>query len=121
MVPMDAMDAMDGMEAVDTMDTMNAVATADPTVNLVDDWWADAIEVDTVNFMPLDGDGGLWNSGFVPPPPRPDFLDDDTMTDGVTTCDLCTWAWHHPVGAESLGEYALLFKALSPVDAHPVA
>ncbi|KAL0279747.1 UNVERIFIED_CONTAM: hypothetical protein PYX00_001241 [Menopon gallinae] len=53
--------------------------------------------------MSLDGEGGLWSSAFVPPPPRPDFLDEDTMTDGVTTCDLCTWAWHQPAGADSLG------------------
>lgn len=69
-----------------------------------DDWWIDAVEIDTIQTMSLDGEGGLWSSAFVPPPPRPFFLNDDTATDGVTTCDLCTWARHHPVGTDSLGE-----------------
>ncbi|XP_075229844.1 uncharacterized protein LOC142329286 [Lycorma delicatula] len=30
---------------------------------------------------------------FLPPPPRPPFLEDDfVQPDGLTTCDLCTWA-----------------------------
>ncbi|KAK6629475.1 hypothetical protein RUM43_003292 [Polyplax serrata] len=69
-----------------------------------EDWWIDAIEVDTIQTMSLDGEGGLWSSAFVPPPPRPDFLDDDIATDGVTTCDLCTWARHHPLGSELDGK-----------------
>ena len=36
-------------------------------------------------------ENGLWNGRFVPPPPRPPFMD-DLVTDGVTTCDLCSWA-----------------------------
>lgn len=44
--------------------------------------------------MPFDAsEGGLWNGRFVPPPPRPPFMDDAVTTDGVTTCDLCTWAF----------------------------
>ncbi|XP_037048510.1 uncharacterized protein LOC119083358 [Bradysia coprophila] len=35
---------------------------------------------------------GLWNGKFVPPPPRPDFLEDTVVSDGLTTCDLCSWA-----------------------------
>ncbi|KAH1003439.1 hypothetical protein HUJ04_003364 [Dendroctonus ponderosae] len=34
-------------------------------------------------------DGGFLS--FVPPPPRPWFLE-DVAPDGVTTCDLCSWA-----------------------------
>lgn len=38
-------------------------------------------------------DGGLWNGRFVPPPPRPPFMDESSViTDGLTTCDLCSWA-----------------------------
>lgn len=36
---------------------------------------------------------GHHPSGFVPPPPRPPFMDMDTvMSDGLSTCDLCSWA-----------------------------
>ncbi|XP_041450989.1 uncharacterized protein LOC111071597 [Drosophila obscura] len=62
---------------------------------LDDDWWANAIEVDTFD-SPLAFDAsenGLWNGHFVPPPPRPPFLDESVAADGLTTCDLCTWAW----------------------------
>ncbi|XP_017466891.1 PREDICTED: uncharacterized protein LOC108359503 isoform X2 [Rhagoletis zephyria] len=59
------------------------------------DWWSNAIEEDTFE-SPLAFDAsenGLWNGRFVPPPPRPPFLDDGVAADGLTTCDLCTWAW----------------------------
>ncbi|XP_034483310.1 uncharacterized protein LOC117788611 [Drosophila innubila] len=62
---------------------------------LDDDWWSNAIEVDTFD-SPLAFDAsenGLWNGHFVPPPPRPPFLDESVAADGLTTCDLCTWAW----------------------------
>lgn len=86
---------------------MPSSPTVDLAQNPADDWWIGAIEIDTTHIMSLDGEGGLWSSAFVPPPPRPDFLDEDTMTDGVTTCDLCTWAWHHPAGADGLGKSAV--------------
>ncbi|KAH8304022.1 hypothetical protein KR018_005917 [Drosophila ironensis] len=36
---------------------------------------------------------GLWNGRFVPPPPRPPFfVDEPVLSDGPTTCDLCSWA-----------------------------
>ncbi|CRL04448.1 CLUMA_CG017532, isoform A [Clunio marinus] len=31
-------------------------------------------------------------SSFVPPPPRPPYLE-QLVSDGLTTCDLCGWAW----------------------------
>ncbi|XP_067648079.1 LOW QUALITY PROTEIN: uncharacterized protein [Eurosta solidaginis] len=38
-------------------------------------------------------ENGLWNGGFVPPPPRPPFfVDEPVWSDGLTRCDLCTWA-----------------------------
>ncbi|KAF7265292.1 hypothetical protein GWI33_021282 [Rhynchophorus ferrugineus] len=40
--------------------------------------------------MFFESEGGFFS--FVPPPPRPVFLEDVTP-DGVTTCDLCSWAW----------------------------
>lgn len=60
------------------------------------DWWLNAIESDSFDSpMPFDAsESGLWNGRFVPPPPRPPFLDESIASDGLTTCDLCTWAWH---------------------------
>lgn len=74
-----------------------------------DDWWANAIEVDTFD-SPLAFDAsenGLWNGHFVPPPPRPPFLDESVAADGLTTCDLCTWAWQRNAYSldGSIGEY----------------
>lgn len=59
------------------------------------DWWSNAIDDDFFDSpMPFDAsEFGLWNGRFPPPPPRPPFLDDDIASDGLTTCDLCTWAW----------------------------
>ncbi|XP_055385646.1 uncharacterized protein LOC129614796 isoform X2 [Condylostylus longicornis] len=37
------------------------------------------------------GENGLWNGLFVPPPPRPPFLE-DILTEGVSACNLCSWA-----------------------------
>ncbi|KAM7356428.1 uncharacterized protein ACRADG_002166 isoform 1-T2 [Cochliomyia hominivorax] len=66
-----------------------------PANNDDDDFWLNAIEEDTFE-SPLAFDAsenGLWNGRFVPPPPRPPFLDESVAADGLTTCDLCTWAW----------------------------
>lgn len=73
----------------------SSLLMADPFVNEDDDWWSNAIEEDTFT-SPLAFDAsenGLWNGRFVPPPPRPPFLDESVAADGLTTCDLCTWAW----------------------------
>ncbi|XP_026480977.1 uncharacterized protein LOC113387814 isoform X2 [Ctenocephalides felis] len=40
-----------------------------------------------------DGGPPWWpGGGFAPPPPRPTFLEDSIVADGLTTCDLCSWA-----------------------------
>lgn len=65
-------------------------------LNAETDWWSNAIEEDSF-YSPLSfdsSDNGLWNGRFVPPPPRPPFIDESVVSDGLTTCDLCTWAWH---------------------------
>lgn len=58
------------------------------------EWWSNAIEEDSFySSLPFDAsESGLWNGRFVPPPPRPPFWDDSVNSDGLTTCDLCTWA-----------------------------
>ncbi|KAI8040782.1 hypothetical protein M5D96_006725 [Drosophila gunungcola] len=83
-----------------------------------DDWWANAIEVDTFD-SPLAFDAsenGLWNGHFVPPPPRPPFLDESVAADGLTTCDLCTWAWQRNAYSldGSIGEYYPAYKPIPP-------
>lgn len=58
--------------------------------------WASNIldSIDDESPIPLDAsEGGFFTGTFLPPPPRPLFLDDCATPDGVTTCDLCTWAW----------------------------
>lgn len=70
------------------------VVSDDPSVGL--DWWSNAIEEDSFySPLPFDNsESGLWNGRFVPPPPRPPFWDDTVNSDGITTCDLCSWALH---------------------------
>jgi len=88
-----------------------AAAGRSGPLNYTTDWWTGAVEEDAIRSLPLDGEGGLWTSSFIPPPPRPDFLDDHATPDGLTTCDLCTWAWREK-GLFSLdptqGMYVLL-------------
>uniref|UniRef100_A0A1Y1MNB2 Uncharacterized protein n=2 Tax=Photinus pyralis TaxID=7054 RepID=A0A1Y1MNB2_PHOPY len=57
-------------------------------------WWLQLLEPDGAPPIPLDStEGGLWSGNFVPPPPRPVYLEEGVSTDGLTTCDLCSWAW----------------------------
>lgn len=79
------------------------------------DWWANAGNDNF--FSPLifdDSENGLWNGIFVPPPPRPPFLDENITIDGLTSCDLCTWARKSENSAFSLdgtiGEFFNLYK-----------
>lgn len=75
--------------------SINSISKSFLPPNTDDDFWLNAIEEDTFE-SPLAFDGsenGLWNGRFVPPPPRPPFLDESVAADGLTTCDLCTWAW----------------------------
>lgn len=76
-------------------DSMASPLTDDLT-SVNSDWWTNAIEEDSFySPLPFDAsESGLWNGRFVPPPPRPPFWDDTITSDGLTTCDLCTWALH---------------------------
>lgn len=40
--------------------------------------------------------------GFLPPPPRPSFLDElaSASTDGLSSCEMCSWAYQD--GASSM-------------------
>nr|CAD7568279.1 unnamed protein product [Timema californicum] len=74
-----------------------------------DDWWS-GVEEEGRDALSLEA---LWAGSFVPPPPRPYFLDErDATPDGPTTCDLCTWAWRDredaaPVQARKKAELLL--------------
>lgn len=77
--------------------TSSSTSTADENLsNGGIDWWSNAIEEDSFySPLPFDAsESGFFNGRFVPPPPRPPFWDDTITSDGLTTCDLCTWALH---------------------------
>lgn len=60
-------------------------------------------------------DGGFLS--FVPPPPRPWFLE-DVAPDGVTTCDLCSWAMQdgQAISFEGRGEqFTVFFNFLNSI------
>lgn len=38
--------------------------------------------------------------GFLPPPPRPSFLDELAASDSLTSCEMCSWAYQD--GASSM-------------------
>lgn len=62
-----------------------------------DEYWAGIMDEDSIeSFANLAN----WQ-GFLPPPPRPSFLDELASSDSLTTCDMCTWAYQD--GANSLG------------------
>ncbi|XP_045462414.1 uncharacterized protein LOC123672367 isoform X2 [Harmonia axyridis] len=48
---------------------------------------------DSLLFMLDVSESGLFSGVFVPPPPRPKFLDGTVKPDAFTKCDLCSWAW----------------------------
>ncbi|XP_056629527.1 uncharacterized protein LOC130440433 isoform X1 [Diorhabda sublineata] len=59
--------------------------------------WSDILEDDSP--IPLDAsEGGFFSGNFVPPPPRPLFLDETATPDGLTTCDLCSWSFQYQGG-----------------------
>ncbi|XP_068914279.1 uncharacterized protein [Tenebrio molitor] len=60
------------------------------------DWFLSDTDDIHVLSIPLDAsESGFFNGNFVPPPPRPLFLDEGVTSDGLTTCDLCSWAWQN--------------------------
>ncbi|KAL3275291.1 hypothetical protein HHI36_020059, partial [Cryptolaemus montrouzieri] len=68
-------------------------AEVSPRPNATDDWWNGVENEEVISFRFDGSEGGLFSGVFVPPPPRPFNLDDSATPDGLTTCDLCSWAW----------------------------
>lgn len=64
-------------------------------------------------------DQSYWNGKFVPPPPRPPFLEESIAPDGLTTCDLCSWAWQDKGSLSLDGAISMLYggsKGLKAMD-----
>lgn len=63
------------------------------------DWFAGVAEEELLYYTGVGNDvDSLWAviGSFVPPPPRPPYLPEEGVTtDGLTTCDLCSWAWRN--------------------------
>lgn len=72
--------------------------TVHPGVNDMD-WFAGVAEEELLYYTGVGNDvDSLWAviGSFVPPPPRPPYLPEEGVTtDGLTTCDLCSWAWRN--------------------------
>lgn len=54
----------------------------------------------------------FWGKPFVPPPPRPPYWEDTeslVLTDGLTTCDLCSWALDPPPATLIDGKFMIFF------------
>uniref|UniRef100_A0A182YBS9 Uncharacterized protein n=1 Tax=Anopheles stephensi TaxID=30069 RepID=A0A182YBS9_ANOST len=69
--------------AVKRVNSLSAWSLEAESVSMIDD---EMQVIDTI-------DQSYWNGKFVPPPPRPPFLEESIAPDGLTTCDLCSWAW----------------------------
>lgn len=98
-----------------SIDTSAASLSDDFNLALDAEFWSNAIEEDSF-YSPLPFDAserGLWNGRFVPPPPRPPNWDDSITSDGLTTCDLCTWASHernaYSLDGSISGKFLVLF------------
>ena len=84
---------------------MTVVSTSTPSTNTVHpsvndmDWFAGVAEEELLYYTGVGNDvDSLWAviGSFVPPPPRPPYLPEEAVTtDGLTTCDLCSWAWRN--------------------------
>ncbi|KAL6442807.1 hypothetical protein ACFW04_002698 [Cataglyphis niger] len=81
-----------------TSTTTTSTNTVYPTINDMD-WFAGVAEEELLHYTSVGNDvDSLWAviGNFVPPPPRPPFLPEESIaTDGLTTCDLCSWAWRN--------------------------
>ena len=78
---------------------MSPLATINYSIDI--DWWKNAVEIDSFSSSLLfdSSENGLWNGKFVPPPPRPPFLNENITLD-LSSCDLCSWAWKNESKAE---------------------
>ncbi|XP_011697923.1 PREDICTED: TSC22 domain family protein 1 [Wasmannia auropunctata] len=90
--------SMEDISATVTGSTTTSTNTVHPSVNDMD-WFAGVAEEELLYYTGVGNDvDSLWAviGSFVPPPPRPPYLPEESIaTDGLTTCDLCSWAWRN--------------------------
>ncbi|KYN12005.1 hypothetical protein ALC57_15847 [Trachymyrmex cornetzi] len=95
----DSLNPVDDTQTVTvTGSTTTSTNTVHPSVNDMD-WFAGVAEEELLYYTGVGNDvDSLWAviGSFVPPPPRPPYLPEESIaTDGLTTCDLCSWAWRN--------------------------
>ncbi|KAL0124189.1 hypothetical protein PUN28_006194 [Cardiocondyla obscurior] len=90
--------SMEDISITVTGSTTTSTNTVHPSVNDMD-WFAGVAEEELLYYTGVGNDvDSLWAviGSFVPPPPRPPYLPEESIaTDGLTTCDLCSWAWRN--------------------------
>ncbi|XP_012059613.1 PREDICTED: TSC22 domain family protein 1 [Atta cephalotes] len=90
--------SMEDISVTVTGSTTTSTNTVHPSVNDMD-WFAGVAEEELLYYTGVGNDvDSLWAviGSFVPPPPRPPYLPEESIaTDGLTTCDLCSWAWRN--------------------------
>ncbi|XP_072767182.1 uncharacterized protein [Anoplolepis gracilipes] len=90
--------SMEDISVTVTSTTTTSTNTVYPSINDMD-WFAGVAEEELLYYTGVGNDvDSLWAviGNFVPPPPRPPFLPEESIaTDGLTTCDLCSWAWRN--------------------------
>ncbi|XP_012230467.1 midnolin homolog isoform X3 [Linepithema humile] len=90
--------SMEDISVTVTSTTTTSTNTVHPSVNDMD-WFAGVAEEELLYYTGVGNDvDSLWAviGSFVPPPPRPPYLPEESIaTDGLTTCDLCSWAWRN--------------------------
>ncbi|XP_066600379.1 uncharacterized protein [Prorops nasuta] len=89
---------MEDMASITVSTATTSTNTVNPYVNDMD-WFAGVAEEELLYYTGVSNDiDSLWAviGSFVPPPPRPPYLPEEAITpDGLTTCDLCSWAWRN--------------------------
>ncbi|XP_029171060.1 TSC22 domain family protein 1 [Nylanderia fulva] len=90
--------SMEDISVTITGTTTTSTNTVYPTINDMD-WFAGVAEEELLYYTGVGNDvDSLWAviGSFIPPPPRPPYLPEESIaTDGLTTCDLCSWAWRN--------------------------
>lgn len=100
--------------------------SVNPSINDMD-WFTGVAEEELFYYAGGSDVDSLWAviGSFVPPPPRPPYLPEEGIaTDGLTTCDLCSWALRndkHSFSLDGTLGKSLLFSLLLSIYLWPQA